>query len=126
MSRRTQRSYSGGSRPMIKSAKSAAASGSVRLRSGSTGNRPRGDDEEEDEESSAIQFKANAVPLAVVDPEDIAIVETNPEGQGTNIADDVIFEEEGDERGGWGNKLVSFCLAKILLFLIIRLCKSIT
>ena len=102
MSRRTQRSYSGGSRPMLKSAKAS----NVRLRSGSTGNRPNGGKEENDDDEDAIQFSAAPVPLAaVVDPGDIKIVETNPEGQ-SSIADEVIMEEEADERGGWGNKLV--------------------
>ncbi len=47
-------------------------------------------------------------PLSV-DPSDIRIVETSPSGLEINdVTADVIFEEEdGDERGGWGNKLVS-------------------
>ena len=88
---------------MLKSAKAS----NVRLRSGSTGNRPNGGKEENDDDEDAIQFSAAPVPLAaVVDPGDIKIVETNPEGQ-SSIADEVIMEEEADERGGWGNKLVS-------------------
>ena len=111
-------------------ASSAASAGSIRLRSGSAGHKQL-EDEDDDEEHQAIQvrtffnrvfnsiynfkfvpfqFSAKAARQVIVDPTDIKIFETTPEGDETaadiDPADGGGPESyEDDERGGWGNKL---------------------
>ena len=87
------------------------STGSIRLRSGSTGHKML-KNEEEDTEHEPIEFSAK--PQIVVDPRDIRITETAPGGETreANEGEVNIFPGEGegdefvdDERGGWGNKL---------------------
>lgn len=125
MPRRTHRTYSGTNMPRKKhgsggggaAAASAGSAAGIRLRSGSAGHRPLGNDDNDDdsgpEEHTPIEFSAGGGGRGksgvIVDPRDIKIMETAPTGE---IRTEGIIQEEepdlnyeDDERGGWGNKL---------------------